>query len=124
MQVTYHILEFRVHERGGLVRFDYHLPSDAELLTGVMALFAGQPDAANRGRKVGMLTLEVLDRKIHLATLPVVFPRTVERKEGFYPVLEPLEEGNYVNGAYVDNNLLAQRFAPYRVKLVLRTMGN
>ena len=124
MRVKYHILEFTVRERGGLVRFDYHLPSNAEQLTGVMVLFAGQTGALNRGRKVGTLTLEALNRKIHLATLPVYFPRQISRREGFYPVEEPLEEGSYINGAYVDEHLRSRAFSPYRVKLLFKTIGN
>ena len=124
MGVTFHILEFSVRERGGLVRFDYRLPSNAVMLTGVMAIFAGQAGAVSLGRKVGTLTLEALDRKIHLATLPVFFPREISRREGFYPVLEPLDQGSYINGAFVDNHLRALAFAPYRVKLVLKTIGD
>ncbi len=123
MEIGYHILEFSVRERGSLVRFDYHLPSNVEVLTGITAIYAGPSARPRRRRKVGTLTLEALNRKIHLATLPVMNAREIGKREGFYPVMEPLLQGSYLNGAYVDHHLTSHRFVPYRVRLVLRTRG-
>ena len=101
MEIGYHILEFSVRERGGLVRFDYHLPSNVEVLTGITAIYAG-PSARPR---------------------PVMNAREIGKREGFYPVMEPLLQGSYLNGAYVDHHLTSHRFVPYRVRLVLKTRG-
>jgi hypothetical protein len=123
MEIGYHILEFMVRERGSLVRFDYRLPSNVEVLTGITAIYAGPSERPRRRRKVGTLTLEALNRKIHLATLPVMNAREIGKREGLYLVMEPLSQGSYLNGAYVDHHLTSHRFVPYRVRLVLKTRG-
>ncbi|MFM7154426.1 MAG: hypothetical protein ACKOZV_09910 [Bacteroidota bacterium] len=64
----YHALELPVTERGGLVRFQYKMPELTGVITGIVPLIMGTMPRAGHGNQVGMLTLEALDRKIHLAS--------------------------------------------------------
>ena len=116
----YHALELPVTERGGLVRFQYKMPELTGTITGIVPLIMGTMPRAGHGKQVGMLTLEALDRKIHLATLPVMSPDEIGQHADFYPVREELSEGRLVNGSYVDYHKPNEDFTPYRLKVLFR----
>lgn len=120
MITSYHALELEVPEQGGLVRFQYKIPELSGVLTGIAPLVMGVLPRGSRGQRTGTLTLEALDRKIHLATLPVFCPGLVSSRQEFYPLEEDLTRGQLVNGSYLDSLTTGIDFTPYRLKVLFR----
>jgi hypothetical protein len=118
------VLELAVPGAGALVRFQYRLPQNAARLLGVAPLTAGNLPLPDGERLIGMLSLEALDRKVHLATLPVVFTRARQTRQDFYEVDEPLCEGRMIIGCYLDEQPPSPETASYRLKIIFKTLDN
>jgi hypothetical protein len=120
MNTRYHSLELIVPEPGALVKFQYTLPGQTGILNGIAALSCGLTSRPGSSTQ-GVITLEALHRKIHLATLPVFRQQRLYRQAGFYPVLEAPQHGRLINGTYADLQTNDLFFKPYRVCLFFRT---
>ena len=120
MKNRYHALELKVNSAGALVRFQYKIPETSGVLTGILPVVAGKMPLVEDGFQVGIITLEALNRKIHLASLPAVYLKEAGKRFEFYPVKEELNPGQMVNGSYLDLQEVGPSFTPYRIKLMFR----
>ena len=123
MKNRYHAHEFLVSSPGELIRFQYKIPETSGTLTGILPVLSGKLPQTTYDYQTGMLTMEALNRKIHLASLPVVYQSKVPARFAFYSLEEDLSRGQLVNGSYLDNHSNAATFSPYRIKLMFRVMA-
>lgn len=105
---------------GAIIKFEYVIPSIANELVGVLPLIEGVLPVIE-GFKIGVISIDALNRKVHLATLPIVFNGAIEKRMDFYPVQEPLSEGHFLNGTFMDQTSEDADFHPYRIKVILKT---
>lgn len=121
MNTHYHHITFDVVRRSQIIKFDAMLQSSTKELLGIHIHEKGINNSKLIGSKVGVVSIEIKNRKIHLATLPVFADGLQARKRDFYPCFETIEKDFLINGTYMDQTDETNSFHPYRVTVSLKT---
>lgn len=97
------------------------IPNNTELLTGILAHTKGINNSKLIGDKIGVVSIEIQNRKTHLATFPVFADGLQAKGRDFYSCNEPTGEEQLLSGTFMDQTSMNHTFSSYRVIVSLKT---